>query len=265
MSQLSGIISNARFDLHYLLTDESEFDSALLRQGNPVLRPRNETDDRMSRNWEQFITERGNMEIEPPKNGCFDIVFDQIKEKIFVSAESDDVDMTEDEKKSYENKYDTVNSLNSINKLKESICDFYIKKTEHSILIEERRRTFTNFCNNIKESIKFISEYKDTKDTELANLLNERIDWYYQQLGIEKLIEEEYRIKTEFVFLKKAIKQISNVSPPTVCSVCMEKQVSWYLDPCGHTICDDCKLKTSDIRNCHYCRSVRKKFNKLYL
>ena len=199
-------------------------------------------------------------------HGVYSDVFTNIKEKIFLSSECDDIELTVLENKEFEAKYNVP--YTSISDLKKNIIQFYTKKIEFSLLIEERRRLFNTFCNNISNSISSINDIIKEKcsqqDTNLKDLLNDRIEWYYKKLDIDKLINIEYSIKSEFHFLKKALIELSEINP-TICMICMEKQISWFIDPCGHTLCTDCKLRTDKTISCHYCRALKNKLNRLYL
>jgi hypothetical protein len=224
-------------------------------------------DTRTTRNFEQFITER-NEYFPTPTNSAFHEVFENMKTKQFCLAEDDDIDLTSEEIKNYKNKYDTDTTQSVIEKLKKNIVGMYTQKIENSIVIEERRRLFNTFCVNISNSINSINEIttvSNDKDNKLKELLNDRIDWYYKQLDIDTLIEQEYQLKSEFHFLKTTLAQLSSISTPGVCPVCIENQVMWFIDPCGHTICDDCKRKTERLPKCHLCRSRKNQLNRLFL
>ena len=219
----------------------------------------NNNERRLTRNFEELVTERG--------DDNFGIIFDKIKEKLFISSQSDDADLTVQDFLKFNEKYNTDEVRTSIKVLKENISNFYIKKLEHSILIQERRRLFESFCNNIVESVKMIDEItkvSSPEDTQLKILLSERIDMYYKQLDIDNLVNTECSLDLEFTFLKQTIIELCSINP-TICTICMENQVSWFVDPCGHTLCGSCKDKSSKLTNCHYCRTTKLKYNKLFL
>jgi len=221
---------------------------------------------RLTRNFEELITERGNLEIDEVQSKCrFENIFNNIKDKIFASSEGDDLDITESERKSIEEKYNLNQSKQTIKELKEKISELYIKKIEHSVMIEERRRLFKTFSKNIKASIESIEQMEPhDEDPELNRLLEKRINMYYHELGIEKMVECEYKLNSEFQVLRKTLIELSHVSL-TQCMICLDRTVSWFIDPCGHTLCNECKEKTQEYKTCHYCRVKRTKFNKLYL
>ena len=222
-------------------------------------------DTRVSRNFDELITERGENSFFSDK--IYQSVFDKIQQKLFICSELDDVHLTEADEALYSFKYDISEKQESINTLKQDIAKMYIKKTEHEILIQERKKLFETFCTNIRASISSIQAISDNceNDTNLSNLLNERIEWYYNKLELDKLVDIDYQIKSEFYFLKKTIKELSGINSVVLCSICMENQIAWFIDPCGHTLCEGCKIKTNSAHNCHYCRTLRTKFNRLYI
>ena len=83
-----------------------------------------------------------------------------------------------------------------------------------------------------------------------------------QALRLNKY-EEAY---TEFEKTKIKISIISGtILPPTICQICLEHQVEYFLDPCGHTICKHCKVICENKPDCHYCRTKKKGYKRLYL
>uniref|UniRef100_A0A6C0B0D7 RING-type domain-containing protein n=1 Tax=viral metagenome TaxID=1070528 RepID=A0A6C0B0D7_9ZZZZ len=228
-------------------------------------------DNRLNRNFEELITERGE-EVSsappPPQKSMFADVFENIREKIFIMNESDDMEITESDKVSFQEKYKTQEVQSTIQKVKEQISQLYVKKIEYSIMIQERRRQYASFCEHITNSITSIENLQlaelRPEDIQLKTILLNRVNTYYEDLEIDHLIDCEYKIKTEFEFLKKTLIGLSSVSL-TMCTICMEKQIEWFVDPCGHTLCDDCKSKTEKLKTCHYCRTQKTKFSRLYL
>jgi hypothetical protein len=229
------------------------------------------SDIRTERNFEQLITERGSMVAEnevTTEQRNYNEIFENIKDKIFILQEHYEIELLESEKENFSKKYNIPDVTSVINKLKKDVSILFVKKTELDITISERKNLYMLFCNNINSSLKCINDMvpeKTNEDIKLKEILQDRIEWYYKELGIEKLIDDEYKIKSEFEFLKKTMIQLSGISVPGLCSICLEHQVSWFIDPCGHTICNNCKLNTEKNNNCHYCRSKKTKLNRIYL
>lgn len=225
-------------------------------------------DPRLNRNFEQLVTQRGDLipDLETDQN-YYNSVFENIKEKLFIISESDDLEITGDEIKTYKEKYNIENNFAILENLKKQLSELYLKKIEHEVLLQEKRRMYSSFCENIRtciQSINELSKEENTNDNQLRGLLNDRIDWYYNELDLDNLINTEYSLKKEFTFLKQSIKEFLKFAP-TICSICMENEVSWFIDPCGHTMCSQCKLITDKTKKCHYCRVEKTKLNRLYL
>jgi hypothetical protein len=196
----------------------------------------------------------------------YESIFNQIKEKIY-----DPFDYTEikpETRKQLESKYSMKSFKTNLDRLKHDITEIYLKKIETEIKLQEKQRLFDNFCNNIIKSIESINEIsvenETNKDVLLKDLLSDRIDWYHSELGINELIELDRANRVEFEFLRKSIIEISNLQP-LVCVICMENQVLWFNDPCGHTLCGSCYTKTEQNKNCHYCRVEKNITRRLYL
>jgi len=234
--------------------------------------------DLMTRNYEQIITERGEMDLNLTLN--YSNVYDKIREKLFVCSESQDIELDDSQQSEFDLKYNIKQTTNIINKFKENISKVYLKKIEHSIIIQERRRLYFNFCESIGNSIKSINDITKfqqmdnqnsslpkltEKDNQLIGILQERIEWFYRELDIDNLINVECDINAELYYLKNKLAELSGVISPTICTICMENQVNWFIDPCGHTLCTNCKDKTENTINCHYCRTTKIKCCKIYL
>jgi len=53
----------------------------------------------------------------------------------------------------------------------------------------------------------------------------------------------------------------------STCSLCLQKQVDTFLEPCGHTGCGECidkYIKRDSNNNCFICRQTIFKRHKLY-
>ena len=61
-----------------------------------------------------------------------------------------------------------------------------------------------------------------------------------------------------------ALIPLSSISNSTICQICLENQIEYFIDPCGHTICKKCAEKTLNTPNCHYCRTKKNELKKLF-
>ena len=225
----------------------------------------NYDEDRYERNFDQLITERGeDTFIENNTNNFYKEIFDKIRDKLFTLGECD-IDIIEKERKIYTEKYKIDELNDSINEFKKNITFLYNKKIELEIEIENKTKNYNDFCNHIKELIKNINSFNGPEeDIQLKEMLSKRIDWYYEHLNLENLMNEKFQVVSEYSFLKTTINNLQSINYSTVCNICLENQVSWFIDPCGHSLCEDCKTKTEKTSTCHYCRTKKIKHNKFY-
>jgi hypothetical protein len=219
-------------------------------------------ENNISRNFEQLITERGNLYSVQ----LFDDVFDKIKEKMFSLTDSDRL-ITHEKINEYSEKWNTVNLNNSIDTFKKDIGDIYQKKTHLEIELGKKKELYKSFCDHITQILDLTEQFYSgsEKQDSFRKILLDRIEWYYYKLDLANLILEYTKLNEEFVFLKKSFMKLSSILNPVICSICYENQVAWYIDPCGHTICDNCKTKCESNTKCHYCSTKRNKYARLYL
>ena len=111
----------------------------------------NEANSNQSRTFEELITERGE------DFDGYSKIFEKIRDVLFVSGESEDVDLLQHEKDRFSKKYNIPLVENTISTFKQNLYELYNRKIELSILIEEKRRLLKTFCTNIGECIQSIT------------------------------------------------------------------------------------------------------------
>lgn len=217
------------------------------------------------RTFEELITERGESFVVNHANTTLDYnkLFDKIKSKLCQIDRTYDVDLNLFNCPSVKKYTEDILSL------KRETCDAYLDyiKAESDLTIA--REKYTLFCENIRsciDSIRF-SALVDQDDITVRDILEKKVENYYTTLNIDKLIEN-YNNKNEiFEKVKYKINLITGtILPTTICQICIENQVDFFVDPCGHTICKTCKeMVENKSNNCHYCRTSRKGYKRLYL
>jgi len=214
------------------------------------------------RTIEQLISERGDMH----PHGYYKNVFESIRDKLFVLGETEH-EISETDYTKFEEKYNVSKINEIIDTFKKNISELYAKKIEIEITLDKKNKEYTAFCENIKESVKCIETTCNfTKDDEiLRQLLLDKLENCYTQLNLDSLKKEHKSVISEFNFLKNTLIDFSGINFSTMCNVCMDKQVSWYIDPCGHTLCEECKCKCEKAINCHYCRNRKNCYKRIYL
>jgi hypothetical protein len=135
-----------------------------------------------------------------------------------------------------------------------------IKKTSSDIEVIE---TFINFIattNSKYPNVNFKEIETNIKDVcQEIKEKNESIQLkqdYMKQLFITTL------------YTQKLIKHANLMNVGYTCSLCLQAPVTTYINPCGHTGCEDCikKLQSygSGNYNCHICRKEVTSFQKVY-
>jgi len=149
----------------------------------------------------------------------------------------------------------------------------YKKKQEHYLECKNKFQDEINRSkNNIKKLdliIQFIRELdKDCNDQETEELLN-------SLKILSNKIENDKNIITarkEYIKCRKdiennlnLIKKINSMNMSNTCPLCLTNQVNIYLNPCGHTCCEECYGRLSNTENkCFLCRSNIMSKNPLY-
>jgi len=149
----------------------------------------------------------------------------------------------------------------------------YKKKQEHYLECKNKfQDEISRSKNNIKKLdliIQFIRELdKDCNDQETEELLN-------NLKVLSNKIENDKNIitaRTEYIKSRKdiennlnLIKKINSLNMSNTCPLCLTNQVNIYLNPCGHTCCEECYGRLSNNENkCFLCRSNIMSKNPLY-
>ena len=93
----------------------------------------------------------------------------------------------------------------------------------------------------------------------------EKINNYYLFLNLENLKNELDSVNKDYLSIKQLFHDLAGILPANVCQICLENQINYFIDPCGHTICTTCKEKRPGLQKCHFCRTNITVFKRLYL
>lgn len=88
----------------------------------------------------------------------------------------------------------------------------------------------------------------------------EGVDEYTASIDIENLTEEFRKATNKVNEYREAFKSLRDIEKFT-CSVCLEAMCDTFLDPCGHTVCQDCASRVD--KKCPYCRGTIFKAKKM--
>jgi len=196
-------------------------------------------------------------------------IFSLIRNKIFIINESESTESTENIDpvllEEIKNKYSFNNSSNTLTEFKRKVVVLHNKKIETEIIFSNNTKEYTKFTDNILILINTIKEFDTSGDEVLIQLLTEKIEWYYSELKLESLKETTESLEKEYRIIKGLLSEFAGLLPATACQICLENQINYFTDPCGHTICTDCMEKSKGVRKCHFCRGSITSFKRLYL
>ena len=228
--------------------------------------------------FDRFISERAMEEynfhysIDSQNNSernMYNGIFSLIRNKIFIINESESTESTENIDpvllEEIKNKYSFNNSSNTLTEFKRKVVVLHNKKIETEIIFSNNTKEYTKFTDNILILINTIKEFDTSGDEVLIQLLTEKIEWYYSELKLESLKETTESLEKEYRIIKGLLSEFAGLLPATACQICLENQINYFTDPCGHTICTDCMEKSKGVRKCHFCRGSITSFKRLYL
>jgi hypothetical protein len=230
----------------------------------------NFNDNHVNRSFETLITERSQSD---ENSVAYSEFFKEIRNKLHTIYDPPVVSdlITDEQIEIFNKRYPSSSTLKSnINSIKKSIVEFYDKKSKLEHDIEESQKKYQMFSESILTSIVYMYNITNNttetpEDIQLKDILMDRIQWYYSQLKIDSLKKEYADVLQEYSYLKGIITDISSVMPCGICQICLDEQVCFFIDPCGHTICENCKNRSKNNPNCSFCRTKVSKYLKMYL
>lgn len=150
-----------------------------------------------------------------------------------------------------------ITQPDELKELKDNI-DLHIGKFR---LLIESTITTNRKLNSIlaisSDVLELISKLRNTSGYEK---MLEGVEEYTKSLNITDLTEEfreNTRKVNEYREVFKSLRDIEKF----VCAVCLESMCDTFLDPCGHTVCEDCSIRID--KKCPYCRGTIFKSRKM--
>ena len=161
-----------------------------------------------------------------------------------------------------------VEKVDNIKKCSEMFGEFIKDYKDKQEKYLECKKNFQDEINNSKSNLKkldliiqFIRELdNDCNDQETEELLN-------NLKVLSNKIENDKNIITariDYIKIRKEIdnhlnliKKINSLNISNTCPLCLTNSVDIYLNPCGHTCCEDCygRLLVNNDNKCFLCRS----------
>ena len=199
-------------------------------------------------------------------------IFSLIRNKLFIINDSENeinpnIDPNIDPVllEEIKNKYSFNNSSSTLTEFKRKVVLLHNKKIETEIIFSNNKKEYTKFTDNILSLVNTIKEFDTSGDEVLIQLLTDKIQWYYSELKLESLKETINSLEKEYKIIKGLLSEFAGFLPATACQICLENQINYFTDPCGHTICTECMEKSKGVRKCHFCRGSITSFKRLYL
>jgi hypothetical protein len=129
------------------------------------------------------------------------------------------------------------------------------------------KQKYTGFFDKFNTLYKSFDE-EEEQDTEFFKKIDEKMKKEFNKLNIDTLCKKYTDAFKNYGIVLIQLKSITGtIIPTTSCQICLENQVEYFLDPCGHTLCGTCKdnCDKTNRTKCHYCREPRKSYKKLFL
>lgn len=193
-------------------------------------------------------------------------------------------------------KDDIINELNNQDlklkdideKLKNDINNFTNEFSKHLNNFSDQQTKVVELEKNLKDNYNIIDLdiNKLTDFTDFLSTINNKYDKDIDTDNINKsiltaaknikennnisLLKEEYEKEMSILnfYFHNLIKKINNGNLGNTCSLCLQRNVDSFMNPCGHTACSECinKLKKMENHNtnCFICRKKVNSFNSLY-
>jgi len=208
-----------------------------------------------------------------PENSEIQEVF-QIKEDLIESLNENtlpmkmkDIDIKEHEEK-----------LNKFNESFEALLEFF---KNQQILVLKKEQDFKEYYDKLEvdsekltDFTKFLADinnkYRDFEATTINKSILEISKKIKENNNGEKYKKEyEKELYTLNYYYNNFLKKINNGNLGSTCSLCLQRNVDTYMNPCGHTGCSECinklKKRMGEYNcNCFICRKKVIKFNALY-
>ena len=157
-------------------------------------------------------------------------------------------------------KYSTDCLMSTIKKFKGQVTSLYNQREDLKDEYSQKNGVFTKFVNCIND---LLSNQLVLEDPSFKELLLSKQEEYSRILDIDSIKEKIGNINKELSILNETIKEVITLQDSSMCSVCMETRVEYFMNPCGHTLCGKCKSNVKS--RCHYCRTEILEFKKLFL
>jgi hypothetical protein len=154
-----------------------------------------------------------------------------------------------------------INASSIIHKYKLEQINMINLENNYRNEIDRTQKSINILESYLDISLKIESQYINSSDTKdnidsillnINNIVNNIKDNHSLKKAKKDYIDSRLKMLSYFEF----VKFINKDNIGTTCSLCFANQVDSFIGPCGHTMCNSCKV-TLDIKNynnCIFCR-----------
>jgi len=170
-----------------------------------------------------------------------------------------------------------VEKVDNIKKCSEMFGKFIKDYKDKQEKYLECKKKFQDEINNSKSNLKkldLIIQFIRELDKDCNDQLTEEIFNNFKMLS-DKIENDKNIITARMNYIKirkeidnylNLVKKINSLNVSNTCPLCLTNSVDIYLNPCGHTCCEECygKLLVNNDNKCFLCRSNILNKNSLY-
>ncbi len=137
-------------------------------------------------------------------------------------------------------------------------------ENDYKIELETVERNVSKLTDFIDFLNILIVKHDDLDITDIVKGIREIIHTLSDDTRIKQL-HDSYKFESSLLqyYIEHFVKPINGGNMGSTCSICMQRSVDRFLDPCGHTICSECLQECHD--SCFICRSHIIQSKPLYL
>ena len=159
----------------------------------------------------------------------------------------------------------------TIENVSQKFRESYKKVMECEHKLKESAKETRGSLETVKKFSTFLNTIGDDEHEELQMMmvvLSEKI----QNKDTTKEIKEKYQKELYILqhYLHNFVKPLNSTNVGNTCSLCLQKPVDTFMNPCGHTGCSECIDRLKELNgemyqaNCFMCRKAVNSFHKLY-
>jgi len=172
-----------------------------------------------------------------------------------------------------EQEHDHTSIINSIDNVRIKITKVHREYLSTESRLVKAFNQNKEFNNKVSDFSDFLEGYNDKEynieelNTQLLDLINKNND----DNNLRKLISDFVEKRDEFTKLLRATRVIQELQTTPCCPMCLTAPLDSFVNPCGHTGCKDCLIRSIQNNNsnmnlnCPICRKSISCINPMYM